>query len=59
MSLVASVENLFDTEYETFGTFSPVDEVPLDELPGGIADNPRALSPGSPQAVYVGLRGRF
>ena len=59
VSLVASVENLFDTEYETFGTFSPVDEVPLDELPGGIADNPRALSPGSPQAVYVGLRGRF
>jgi iron complex outermembrane receptor protein len=59
VQLFGSVENLFDTKYETFGTFSPVDEVPIDEIPGGVATNPRALSPGAPFSAYIGLRFRL
>jgi len=51
------IENLFDTPYETFGTFSPVGDVPMVEVPN--ADNPRSLSPGAPLTVFAGLRGRL
>lgn len=56
VSLFGSVENLFNARYETFGVFSPVDEVPISELPGGYATDPRSLGPGAPRAIYVGLR---
>lgn len=51
------VQNVFDTDYETFGAFAPVDAVPISGLPG-ISD-PRSLSPGAPRAAYVGLRFRM
>lgn len=54
VQIFGTIENLFDEEYETFGTFSPVNEVPLVEAPG--ASDTRALSPAAPRAVYVGLR---
>jgi len=55
--IFAMVQNLFDTKYETFGTFSATDEVPLIEAPN--ADNPRAFSAAPPIAVYGGVRFKF
>lgn len=55
--LFGEVRNLFDRDYETFGTFSEVDEIELEEAPD--ADNPRALGPGSPRRFQVGLRVRI
>jgi outer membrane receptor protein involved in Fe transport len=44
------VNNLFDTNYETFGTLGDPSEV----LPG--LTNPRFLSPGAPIGAWAGLR---
>lgn len=57
LELFASIENLFNTQYETFGTFSETGEVPIVEVPG--ASDPRALSLGAPFAVYGGLKLKF
>ena len=51
------IENLFDTDYETFGAFGPVEEVPVLGLPP--LEDPRSLSPGAPRAVFVGVRLAF
>ena len=48
------VENVFNAKYASFGTFSPVSEVPILQAPG--ATDPRSLSPGAPLAVYGGMR---
>ena len=53
----AEVTNLFDTDYETFGAFSPVEAVPVAEL-GELID-PRSLTPGAPRGAYAGLRVSF
>jgi len=53
----AMVQNLFDRNYETFGTFSATDEVPLIQAPN--AANPRALSAAPPIALYGGVRFKF
>ena len=45
------VENLFDTDYETFGLLGEADEVLGDEF-----DDPRFLSPGAPRAAWAGFR---
>lgn len=55
--LFLQVENLFDEHYETFGAFSPVEEVPI--LGRGKLADPRSLSPGAPRAAFAGLRVRF
>jgi outer membrane receptor protein involved in Fe transport len=52
-----AIENLFNTKYETFGTFSETEEVPLVQVPG--AENPRALSLGAPFAIYGGVKVKF
>lgn len=57
LDLFVEVENLFDEGYETFGAFSPVEEVPILGL--GELSDPRSLSPGPPRAVFAGLRVRF
>jgi outer membrane receptor protein involved in Fe transport len=57
VQLFGIIENLFNTKYETFGTFSPTSEVPIIQVPG--ASNPRSLSAGAPFAVYAGLRTKF
>ena len=57
VSLFGEVRNLFDHDYATFGTFSEVDEVELDEAPG--ASDPRAYGPGPPRRWSIGLRARF
>ncbi|MDP6951974.1 MAG: TonB-dependent receptor [Alphaproteobacteria bacterium] len=59
VEVFARVENLFDTNYETFGVLGETgNEVPIYELPGGVT-NPRFLSPGQPFAGYVGVRIRL
>ncbi|HSC18604.1 MAG TPA: hypothetical protein VLC74_06790 [Rhizomicrobium sp.] len=45
---------LLDTRYETFGTFSPVDQVPILQVPN--ARNPRSLSPAAPLVAFGGVR---
>jgi iron complex outermembrane receptor protein len=55
--LFATVANLLDANYATFGTFSPVGAVPIAEAPG--ASNPRSLSPSSPRAFFGGVRVRM
>jgi outer membrane receptor protein involved in Fe transport len=51
------VQNLFDTEYYTFGTFSPTSSVPIAQAPG--AANPRSYSAAPPLAGYGGIRVTF
>lgn len=57
LELFVEVENLFDQDYESFGAFSPVEEVPILGL--GELTDPRSLSPGPPRAAFAGLRVRF
>ncbi len=51
------VQNLFDTKYYTFGTFSPTGSVPIAQAPG--ATNPRSYSVAPPLAAYGGVRVTF
>jgi outer membrane receptor protein involved in Fe transport len=48
------VENALNAKYATFGTFSPVGEVPILALPN--ASSNRSLAPGAPIAAYGGMR---
>lgn len=53
------IENLFNSDYETFGVLGEVgNEVPIYELPGGITD-PRFLASGQPLAAFIGVRIRL
>lgn len=55
--LFASVENVTDAKYYTFGTFSPTTAVYLAQAPN--ATNPRAYSPAAPIGGFGGLRITF
>ncbi len=57
VSLFGELRNVFDRQYATFGTFSEVDEIELEEAPGAFI--PRAYGPGSPRRWTMGLRARF
>jgi outer membrane receptor protein involved in Fe transport len=52
------IDNLFNTDYETFGSFGETSEVFLSEVPGG-GTNPRFLAPGAPFGLWGGLRATF
>jgi len=52
-----TIDNVFDEIYETFGTFSPTDAVPIAQVPG--ASDPRSLSPAPPRAFFGGIRMRL
>jgi hypothetical protein len=54
VELFATLRNLLDKKYETFGTFSPTSDVPIPEAPG--ASNPRSLSPAPPFSLFAGAR---
>jgi len=54
LSLFGALTNAFDRKFATFGTFSEVDEIDLEEAPG--ASNPRAYGPGQPRRWTLGLR---
>jgi len=59
VEIFGRVENLLNTDYETFGVLGETgDEVPITELPGGVT-NPRFLSPGQPFAAFIGVRIRL
>ena len=50
-SVFASIDNLLDEEYETFGLFGQADEVLGDEF-----DEPYFVGPGAPRAAWIGFR---
>src|SRR5690606_17118161 len=52
--IFASIDNVLDTDYETFGVFGEPDEVLGDEF-----DDPRFFSPGAPRAAWIGIRVVF
>lgn len=51
LTVFAKVENLFDTEYETFGLLGEADEIL-----GPAFDDPRFLGPGPERGAWVGVR---
>lgn len=53
-SVIARVDNVFDTEYETFGVLGEPDEVL-----GAAYDDPRFLGPGSPRGGWIGVEATF
>ncbi len=57
VTLFAEMRNLFDKRYATFGTFSPTDEIELEEAPG--ASDPRSLGPGAPRRWIAGVSAKF
>jgi iron complex outermembrane receptor protein len=57
VTLFGELHNAFDRHYATFGTFSEVDEVELEEAPG--ASDPRAYGPGAPRRWQIGVKARF
>ena len=57
IQLFGLVENVLDSKYYTYGTFSPTSSVFLAQAPG--ATNPRSYSPSAPVAGYGGLRVTF
>lgn len=57
VSLFGEVRNAFNRRYATFGTFSEVDEIDLEEAPD--ASDPRAYGPGAPRRWYLGMKARF
>jgi len=50
-SVFASIDNLLDEEYATFGLFGQADEVL-----GGEFDEPYFVGPGAPRAAWIGFR---
>ena len=54
--LFVRVDNLLDTEYETFGVLAEI-EIELEEAPG--AADPRFVSPGAPRSAFAGVRFTF
>jgi len=60
VKLFSFIDNLFHTNYETFGIFGEApSEVPIHELPGGVVNDPRYLSPGQPFGAFLGVRVRL
>lgn len=57
VSLFGELRNATDRKYASFGTFSEVEEVYLEEAPD--ASDPRAYGPGAPRRWTVGVRARF
>ena len=57
IQLFASVENVTDAKYYTYGTFSPTTSVFLSQAPN--ATNPRAYSPAAPIGGFGGVRITF
>ena len=54
--LFLRVDNLLDTDYETFGVLAEI-EIELAEAPG--ASDPRFVSPGAPRSAFAGVRFTF
>jgi outer membrane receptor protein involved in Fe transport len=59
IQLYAKVENIFNQQYYTYGTFFNTTSVPNTGNGGNPFTDPRSLSPARPRAVYAGLRATF
>jgi iron complex outermembrane receptor protein len=57
IQLFAAAENITDSKYYTFGTFSPTTTVSLSQAPN--ATNPRSYSPAAPVGAFGGIRVTF
>ena len=57
ITLFGEVRNALGRKYATFGTFTEVDDITLEEVPG--ASNPRAYGPGSPRRWHAGMKAKF
>lgn len=57
VQLFGLVQNATNARYATFGGFSPVGLVPINQAPG--TTNTRSLTPGAPMAGYGGVRVTF
>lgn len=57
IKLFGQVQNAFNANYYTYGTFSPTAQVPIPIAPG--ATNPRALCPANPIEGYGGITVSF
>jgi outer membrane receptor protein involved in Fe transport len=57
LQLFAWAENITNTSYSTFGTFSPTRSVFIAQAPG--ATLTQSQSPAAPFGVFVGLRAKF
>jgi outer membrane receptor protein involved in Fe transport len=55
--LFAKIDNAFDAQYYTYGSFAPTSAIPIAQAPG--ATNPRAYSPAAPISALVGVRVTF
>jgi iron complex outermembrane recepter protein len=55
--LFAKIDNAFNEQYYTYGTFGPTSAVPIAQAPG--ATNPRSYSPAAPIGALVGVRVTF
>ena len=56
VTLFLRVDNLLDTNYETFGVLAEI-EIELEEAPE--ATDPRFVSPGAPRGAFAGVRFQF
>ena len=56
VALFLRVDNLLDTDYETFGVLAEI-EIEIDEVPGAV--DPRFVSPGAPRSAFGGVRFTF
>jgi outer membrane receptor protein involved in Fe transport len=54
LSLFLNIDNVLDSEYETFGLFGEADEVLGDEF-----EDSRFFSPAAPRAAWLGVRLEF
>ncbi len=57
VQLFGKIDNAFNAQYYTYGTFGPTSSVPIAQAPG--ATNPRSYSPAAPLAALVGVRVTF
>ena len=57
LQFFAEIDNAFNAEYFTYGTFGPTSAVPIAQAPG--ATNPREYSVAAPIGAFVGVRATF
>ena len=57
IQVFAILRNLLNAKYQTFGTFSATNAIPIAQAPG--ASNTRSLSPAAPLSGFAGMRVTF
>jgi len=57
VKLFVEIDNAFDAQYYTYGTFGPTAAVPIAQAPG--ASNTREYSVAAPIGAFAGVRATF